>query len=176
MISCKFFIVTLLAPGNSKLVWYRHLWNNIENVATIITRSHPPRTTNMSTTNPCKTKQHAYALRPSDIMWRHITGSTFNQAMVYYLSTKPLPEPTLNCCPLTIKWNLRLTMQDSQGLVFQDLMTSSNENILRVTGPLCGEFTGHRWILLTRASDVFFDLRQNKWLSKQSRNSWFETS
>ena len=25
------------------------------------------------------------------------------------------------------------------------LMTSSNGNIFRVTGPLCGEFTGHRW-------------------------------
>ena len=27
-------------------------------------------------------------------------------------------------------------------------------NIFRVTGPLCGEFTGHRWIPLTKASDV----------------------
>ena len=26
------------------------------------------------------------------------------------------------------------------------IMTSSTGNILRVTGPLCGEFTGHRWI------------------------------
>ena len=25
------------------------------------------------------------------------------------------------------------------------MMTSSNGNIFRVTGPLCGEFTGHRW-------------------------------
>ena len=33
-------------------------------------------------------------------------------------------------------------------------MTSSNGNIFRVTGPLCGEFTGHRWIPLTKASDV----------------------
>ena len=34
------------------------------------------------------------------------------------------------------------------------MMTSSNGNIFRVTGPLCGEFTGHRWIPLTKASDV----------------------
>ena len=27
-----------------------------------------------------------------------------------------------------------------------DMMTSSNGNIFRVTGHLCGEFTGHRWI------------------------------
>ena len=26
------------------------------------------------------------------------------------------------------------------------MMTSSNGNILRVTGPLCGEFPGHRWL------------------------------
>ena len=33
-------------------------------------------------------------------------------------------------------------------------MTSSNGKIFRVTGPLCGEFTGHRWIPLTKASDA----------------------
>ena len=27
-------------------------------------------------------------------------------------------------------------------------------NIFRVTGPLCGEFTGHRWIPLTKARDT----------------------
>ena len=55
------------------------------------------------------------------------------------------------------------------------MMTSSNGNIFRVTGPLCGEFTGHRWIPLTkpvtRSFGVFFDLR----LSKQSTRRWFET-
>ena len=34
------------------------------------------------------------------------------------------------------------------------MITSSNGNIFRVTGPLCGEFTGHRWIPRTRASDA----------------------
>ena len=34
------------------------------------------------------------------------------------------------------------------------MMTSSNGNIFSVTGPLCREFTGHRWIPLTKASDV----------------------
>ena len=32
------------------------------------------------------------------------------------------------------------------------MMTSSNENIFRVTGHLCVEFTGHRWIPRTKAS------------------------
>ena len=34
------------------------------------------------------------------------------------------------------------------------IMTSSNGNILRVTGPLCAAFTGHRWIPLTKVSDA----------------------
>ena len=34
------------------------------------------------------------------------------------------------------------------------MMTSSNGNIFRVTDPLCEEFTGHRWIPLTKASDA----------------------
>ena len=34
------------------------------------------------------------------------------------------------------------------------MMTSSNGNIIRVTGPLCREFTGHRSILPTKASDA----------------------
>ena len=33
-------------------------------------------------------------------------------------------------------------------------MTSSNGNIFRVTGHLCEEFTGHRWILRTMANDA----------------------
>ena len=36
------------------------------------------------------------------------------------------------------------------------MMMSSNGNIFRVTGHLCGEFTGHRWIPLTKASDAGF--------------------
>ena len=34
------------------------------------------------------------------------------------------------------------------------MMTSSNGNIIRVRGPVCGEFTGHRWIPLSKASNV----------------------
>ena len=33
-------------------------------------------------------------------------------------------------------------------------MTSSNGNIFHVTGHLCGEFTGHRWIPPTKSSDA----------------------
>ena len=66
------------------------------------------------------------------------------------------------------------------------MMTSSNGNMFRVTGlcagnspvtagnsPVIGEFPSHRPV--TRSFDVFFDLRLNKRLSKQSRRRWFET-
>ena len=60
-----------------------------------------------------------------------------------------------------------------------DMMTSSNGNIFRVTGPLCGEFTGPGEFPtqrpVTRSFHVFFDLRPNKPLSKQSWGWWFET-
>ena len=58
-------------------------------------------------------------------------------------------------------------------------MTSSNGNIFRVTGPLCGEFTGPGEFPaqrpVTRSFDVFFDLRLNKRLSKQLWGWRFET-
>ena len=58
------------------------------------------------------------------------------------------------------------------------MMTSSNGNIFRVTGPLCGEFTGPGEFPtqrpVTRSFDVFFDLRLNKRLSKQPWGWWFE--
>ena len=52
------------------------------------------------------------------------------------------------------------------------MMTSSNGNIFRVTGPLCGEFTGPGEFLtqrpVTRSFDVFFDLRLNKgWVNNR---------
>ena len=34
------------------------------------------------------------------------------------------------------------------------MMTSTNGNVFRVTGPLCGGFTGHRWIPLTKCSNT----------------------
>ena len=61
----------------------------------------------------------------------------------------------------------------------QNMMASSNWNIFRVTGPLCGEFTGPGEFPaqrpVTRGFDVFFDLRLNKRLSKQPRGWLFET-
>ena len=49
------------------------------------------------------------------------------------------------------------------------MMTSSNGNIFRVTGPLCGEFTGPGEFPaqrpVTRRFDIFFDL--NDWVNNR---------
>ena len=59
------------------------------------------------------------------------------------------------------------------------IMTSLNGNIIRVTGPLCGEFTGPGEFPaqrpVARNFDVFFDQRPNKRLSKQPWGWWFKT-
>ena len=52
----------------------------------------------------------------------------------------------------------------------KSMMTSLNGNISRVTGPLCHN-SPHK---VAGSFDVFFDLRPNKRLSKQSRRRWFE--
>ena len=91
-----------------------------------------------------------------------------------------------NCYnPFSPQWTVGLTTDgeihyfhiydDDNTLI---MMASPNGNISCVTGPLCGEFTGRRWILLTQKPvtqnfDMFFHL--NKQVSKQSRRRWFET-
>ena len=73
--------------------------------------------------------------------------------------------------PYSLRWNLsaaacRLCDRSLMGLRYRliratrwtisqahTMMTSSNGNIFRVTGHLCGEFTGPRWIPRTKASD-----------------------
>ena len=63
--------------------------------------------------------------------------------------------------------------------VTRNTMTSSNGNIFRIlaiwawNSPVPGEFLAQRPV--TRSFDVFFDLRLNKRLSKQSSGWWFET-
>ena len=48
----------------------------------------------------------------------------------------------------------RLCLSIGKIVCAHHMMTSSNGSIFCITGPLCGEFTGHRWIPLTKASDA----------------------
>ena len=71
---------------------------------------------------------------------------------------------------MTQQWNMTLYMSRSFAMTETlpshrwkldlGMMTSLNGNIFRVTGHLCGEFTGPRWIPaqrpVTRSFDVFF--------------------
>ena len=55
-------------------------------------------------------------------------------------------------------------------------MTSWNGNIFRVTGHLCWEFTGHRWIPRTKASDTelwcFFFIWRGWWFETPPHPLW----
>ena len=78
-----------------------------------------------------------------------------------------------------IQWNFHLYSGKTRSETRQFMMTSSNGNIFRVTGLLCGdspvtgEFPSQRPV--TQSFDVFFYLRLNKQQSKQSWSWWFET-
>ena len=86
---------------------------------------------------------------------------------------------TLSALPILCGGNHWLLQDSPHRYSISHMMTSSNGNIFRVTGPLCGEFTGpgefptQRPVM--RSFDVNFDLRLNKPLSKQSWGWWFET-
>ena len=61
----------------------------------------------------------------------------------YCLGVCEVPEPVLTCSRCIY-----------ESPVHNFMMTSWNGNIFRVTGHLCGEFTGPRWIPRTKASDA----------------------
>ena len=75
--------------------------------------------------------------------------------------------------------NSAVTVPSKSSKLQEIMMTSSNENIFRVTGPLCGKFTGPGEFPaqrpVTRTFDVFFDPGLNMRLSKQPWGWWFET-
>ena len=61
-------------------------------------------------------------------------------------ASEPLSKPTMvqitdTCMPHQLDFT-------------NNMMTSSSENIFRITGPLLGESTGDRWIPLTKVSDT----------------------
>ena len=65
--------------------------------------------------------------------------------------TQGISSNDLNC---KVNLSLSSARKDYNDLCHFSMMTSSNGNIFRVTGPLCGELTGHQWIPLTKASDT----------------------
>ena len=79
--------------------------------------------------------------------WTLLSGRITAQLIVWLLISSWCNEPRHQ---QPCYWRIYSTV-----LIFQHpMMTSSNGNIFRVTGHLCGEFTGFRWIPLTKASDA----------------------
>ena len=77
-------------------------------------------------------------------LWRESTGDQWIPLTKSPLTWKMFP---------FVDVIMRFSEESSDGLPGH-MMTSSNGNIFRVTGPLCGEFTAHWWIPLTKASDA----------------------
>ena len=89
--------------------------------------------------------------KPLKFMWKH----RYWTLILYILSIQAMVS-SYKCIQLDSKLSAQYwivthihvcTMHDG-------MMTSSNGNTFRVTGPLCGEFTDHRWIPLTKTSDA----------------------
>ena len=84
-----------------------------------------------------------------------------------------------HCVKLTDQILLKIRFPNI-GPTYRTMITSSNGHIFTVTGHLCGEFTGDRWISHTKASDAelwCFPLicALYKRLSKWPWGWWFET-
>ena len=69
----------------------------------------------------------------------------FDVTIILYFPDTGSQQPVVLRCQISIYMQI--------GFFFV-MMTSSNGNIFRVAGPLCGEFTGYRSIPLTKASDA----------------------
>ena len=109
----------------------------------------------------------------------HLSVSAFDGFRVtvvfFWFACPYLQVNGVHACHQLILWHLWINRSSKH----IDIKTSSNVNIFRVTGPLCGEFTGPGEVPtqrpVTRSFDIFFDLRLNKRLSKQPWDWWFET-
>ena len=100
----------------------------------------------------------------SDILhwYLHLPGVSELTLFVYYLFETVL---------LSVAGKMKGGLRAAQWQVSDDsMMTSSNGNIFRVTGHLRRQFTGEfpSQRPVTQSFDIFYDLRLNKRLSKQS--------
>ena len=88
------------------------------------------------------------------LMFWHFSCETFQ------LPAPNIPYPIFRTLKLVVK-NVFITL----AFVMITMMTSSNVNLFRVTGLLCGEFTSRRWIPHTKTSDA--ELRCFLWSSPE---------
>ena len=80
-------------------------------------------------------------------MFLHIPNRWCTYMWLIWLDENSAPGHHRSQCWVIFSWTLGITLNSF-------MMASSNGNILRVTGHLCREFTGHRWIPRATASDA----------------------
>ena len=141
----------ILIVKSLEITWRPNYCNQFENQAT---ETHKMKWTVPNLNLSCiDFKRIGYQFtRPG---WE-IFGTHQNRAVSYIAYTKfHLPRPVIHSPS-----QIFACIGERPGASFpacrpvQFMMTSSNGNIFRVTGPLCGEFTGHRWIPRIKASDA----------------------
>ena len=102
-----------------------------------------------------KTTCDSYLKKCKPQPWFTRIGKCSNFDVVFVIQFNRIATVMLHACMINaFRWSM---------------MTSSTGNILRVSGPLCGEFTGHRWIPLKNASDT--ELWCLRW-SAPEKNGW----
>ena len=92
---------------------------------------------------------------------QHVLIKWPTQFCMHEIIAFPQPIPFQKSCHISVRtigiWYLYI------------MMTSSDGNIFRITGPVCREFTSHRWIHLTKASDFLFICAwTNGWVNNQN--------
>ena len=76
-----------------------------------------------------------------------------NNDCIYFVKESYIRQSVIEQSKQNVNNQLNMVACDLQwGCWGQRIMTSSDGNIFRVTGPLYGEFTGHRWIPLIKAN------------------------
>ena len=112
----------------------------------------------------CNHNTHYIPLKSKTNVRDHTGRRSYNYSEIHHagIHSRSAPNSVRYRCGVMEQSASTLLIDNDHGLryflFFLDggsiIMTSSNGIIFHVTGPLYGEFTGHRWILLTKASDA----------------------
>ena len=125
-------------------------------------------------------RQAAFNFTPASMIVSQITDhrvGTLHEIRVirsnlwrYLVSTSHLPASKCNTCRSGLS---RTVLSYNSNKI---MMTSSNGDIFRVTGPLCGEFTGHRWIPRTKAIDAELCMQKNERYIRMGKQYKFDST
>ena len=119
---------------------------------------------------PLTHRRSSCTFTSNKLLWWIIVAKTTSSWHLTALLDRP--ESLISYCKI-------ISANEQVKLTLPYIMASSNGNIFRVTGPLCGEFTGHGWIPCTqgqwRRALMLSLICAGKRLSKHSWGWWFET-